>query len=67
MEYLGYKHLYAKAAPRDEIPDFQERIPPDIALELCVVTLSILSSSDNPIVLWLQISWNVRLVFILKY
>lgn len=34
MEYLAHKHLYGKATGRDEIPDFQERIPPDIALEL---------------------------------
>ncbi|KIM27865.1 hypothetical protein M408DRAFT_329796 [Serendipita vermifera MAFF 305830] len=34
MEYLAHKNLYAKAGPREEIPDFQERIPPDIALEL---------------------------------
>lgn len=36
MEYLAHKHLYGKAGPRDEVPDFQERIPPDIALELWV-------------------------------
>jgi hypothetical protein len=36
MEYLAHKHLYAKAGAREEIPDFQERIPADIALELCV-------------------------------
>ena len=36
MEYLSHKHLYGKADAREEIPDFQERIPPDIALELCV-------------------------------
>ncbi|KAG8818637.1 hypothetical protein FRC19_010424, partial [Serendipita sp. 401] len=34
MEYLCHKHLYGKAGARDEIPDFEERIPPDIALEL---------------------------------
>ncbi|CCA68351.1 hypothetical protein PIIN_02217 [Serendipita indica DSM 11827] len=34
MEYLSHKHLYGKADAREEIPDFQERIPPDIALEL---------------------------------
>ena len=42
MEYLAHKHLYAKAGPREEIPDFQERIPADIALELCVNFLPLL-------------------------
>jgi transcription elongation factor B subunit 1 len=34
MEYLSYKHLYGKAGQREEIPDFQDRIIADIALEL---------------------------------
>ncbi|KAI5118299.1 hypothetical protein M0805_003818 [Coniferiporia weirii] len=33
LEYLMYKKLYEKANPKD-IPDFQERIIPEIALEL---------------------------------
>lgn len=36
MEYLSHKHLYGKAGPREEIPDFQDRIVPEIALELYV-------------------------------
>jgi elongin-C len=34
IEYLGHKHLYGTPGNKEEIPDFQERIPPDIALEL---------------------------------
>lgn len=47
MEYLAHKHLYAKVGPREEIPDFQERIPPDIALELYVV-LCYCACPDEP-------------------
>lgn len=50
MEYLAHKHLYAKAGAREEIPDFQERIPADIALELCVLVFAHLASTDPPIV-----------------
>ncbi|KAH8109428.1 POZ domain-containing protein [Phellopilus nigrolimitatus] len=34
LEYLMYKKLYETAGPREDIPDFQERIIPEIALEL---------------------------------
>ena len=33
-EYLQYKSTYENAPPRDDIPDFTERIPPEVALEL---------------------------------
>lgn len=33
-EYLTYKNLYEKAPPKDDIPDFMERLAPEIALEL---------------------------------
>ena len=36
LEYLAFKKQYENAGPRDEIPDFQERIPPEVALELYV-------------------------------
>ncbi|PAV17725.1 POZ domain-containing [Pyrrhoderma noxium] len=35
IEYLMYKKLYEHVAPKDR-PDFQERIIPEIALELLV-------------------------------
>lgn len=35
MEYLAHKHYYTTKADKNvSIPDFQERIPPEIALEL---------------------------------
>ena len=33
-EYLQYKYTYESAAPRQDGPDFTERIPAEIALEL---------------------------------
>ncbi|KAI0300576.1 BTB/POZ protein [Multifurca ochricompacta] len=36
VEYLAYKASYENANPNEEIPDFGERIAPEIALELCV-------------------------------
>ncbi|KAH8096868.1 POZ domain-containing protein [Cristinia sonorae] len=33
-EYLTYKALYEKAPPKEEIPDFLERLAPEISLEL---------------------------------
>ncbi len=33
-EYLAYKSLYGQASAKEEIPDFGERIAPEIALEL---------------------------------
>jgi transcription elongation factor B subunit 1 len=36
VEYLAYKATYENAPPNEEIPDFIERIAPEIALELCV-------------------------------
>ncbi|KAG9107448.1 hypothetical protein FRC07_008632, partial [Ceratobasidium sp. 392] len=33
VEYLNFHHLYKEAKPQD-IPNFQSRIPPEIALEL---------------------------------
>lgn len=34
LEYLAYKKIYSNVGPREEIPDFQERIAPEVALEL---------------------------------
>ena len=36
VEYLAYKTTYENVNPNEEIPDFFERIAPEIALELCV-------------------------------
>lgn len=36
-EYMQYKHTYTNAPAKQDTPDFQDRIPPEIALELCVV------------------------------
>ncbi|KAI0281768.1 BTB/POZ protein [Russula aff. rugulosa BPL654] len=36
VEFLAYKATYENAQPNEEIPDFLERIAPEIALELCV-------------------------------
>ncbi|KAI0079210.1 POZ domain-containing protein [Panus rudis PR-1116 ss-1] len=33
-EYLSYKCLYQNAPPKEDIPDFLERIQPEISLEL---------------------------------
>ncbi|EIW56079.1 POZ domain-containing protein [Trametes versicolor FP-101664 SS1] len=35
-EYLSYKSLYESAKKNEEIPDFQERVYPEISLELLV-------------------------------
>jgi hypothetical protein len=37
VEYLAYKTTYENVNPNEEIPDFFERIAPEIALELCVL------------------------------
>ncbi|KZV61482.1 hypothetical protein PENSPDRAFT_619078 [Peniophora sp. CONT] len=34
LEYLAYKTTYEKAGPKEEIPDFYERVMPELALEL---------------------------------
>ncbi|KAI0317845.1 BTB/POZ protein [Amylostereum chailletii] len=34
IEYLAYKTTYENAPPKEEIPDFYERIVPEVALEL---------------------------------
>lgn len=34
VEYLAYKATYENVQPNEEIPDFIERIAPEIALEL---------------------------------
>ena len=36
VEFLAYKTTYENAQSTEEIPDFSERIAPEIALELCV-------------------------------
>lgn len=36
LEYLSFKNLYEAAGRKEDIPDFQERIQPEIALELSV-------------------------------
>jgi transcription elongation factor B subunit 1 len=42
VEFLAYKATYENVQPNEEIPDFIERIAPEIALELCV-TIIVLS------------------------
>jgi hypothetical protein len=39
VEYLAYKATYDNAPPNEDIPDFIERIDPEIALELYVQPL----------------------------
>ncbi|KAF9511625.1 hypothetical protein BS47DRAFT_1141389 [Hydnum rufescens UP504] len=34
VEYLSFKAQFQEPKPNEDIPDFQERIPPEIALEL---------------------------------
>ncbi|KIJ49149.1 hypothetical protein M422DRAFT_225771 [Sphaerobolus stellatus SS14] len=36
LEYLVFKAQYEKASAREDIPDFGERIVPELALETCV-------------------------------
>lgn len=36
-EYLQYKYTYENVPPKEDIPDFLERIQPEIVLELCVL------------------------------
>ncbi|KAF7789245.1 hypothetical protein EIP86_000186 [Pleurotus ostreatoroseus] len=36
-EYMQYKQTYENAPAKEDIPDFQERIPPEVALELYVL------------------------------
>lgn len=38
-EYLMYKETYSTST--DPIPDFSERVPPEIALELSVVSFNL--------------------------
>lgn len=33
-EYLQYKYTYENAPPKEDVPEFTERIPPEVALEL---------------------------------
>ncbi|KDQ55505.1 hypothetical protein JAAARDRAFT_159534 [Jaapia argillacea MUCL 33604] len=35
-EYMAYKAQYEQVPPKEDIPDFTERIPPEVALELLV-------------------------------
>lgn len=35
-EYLQYKQTYETAPAKEDIPEFTERIPPEVALELYV-------------------------------
>ena len=42
MEYLVFKAQYENAGPKEDIPDFTERIVPELALETCVVVFSML-------------------------
>lgn len=37
-EYLQYKTTYENVPPKEDIPDFSERIPPEIVLELFVAS-----------------------------
>lgn len=39
-EYLSYKDLYQNSPPK-EIPDFQERLQPEIALDLYVYCVAL--------------------------
>jgi transcription elongation factor B subunit 1 len=34
IEYLTYKAAYANLGPKEDLPDFMERLPPELALEL---------------------------------
>lgn len=41
VEYLSYKTTYESAGPKEDIPDFFERIMPEIALELYVIPVGL--------------------------
>lgn len=45
LEYLTYKKIYENAAAREDIPDFKERVLPEVALELYVELPSCSSSN----------------------
>ncbi|CCM01258.1 uncharacterized protein FIBRA_03307 [Fibroporia radiculosa] len=45
-EYLSYKALYENT-PAKEVPDFTERLQPEIALEMCAFPLSFFSLAHN--------------------
>ena len=36
-EYFQYKSTYENVPAKEDIPDFFERVPPEIVLELCVL------------------------------
>ena len=57
LEYLVYKTTYENAPPREDIPDFYERIVPEVALELYVVLFYSFSARRlrRPIISPLQI------------
>jgi len=41
VEYMCFKSQYEHVGPKEDIPvkDFLERIPPEIVLELCVISV----------------------------
>ena len=47
VEFLAYKASYENVQPNEEIPDFFERIAPEIALELCVSESFLFSGFRN--------------------
>ncbi|TFY68093.1 hypothetical protein EVG20_g3696 [Dentipellis fragilis] len=40
VEYLAYKTTYENSPPKEDIPDFFERIVPEVALELTFVAIA---------------------------
>jgi hypothetical protein len=41
-EYLVHKNTYDNAGPKDDVPEFTTRIPPEMALELYACPLSVM-------------------------
>ena len=57
LEYLMYKKLHKDTANPKDIPDFQERIIPEIGLELSVINLlTVFCNADEPADCWLPTS-----------
>ena len=49
-EYLQYKSTYENVSAKEDIPDFTERVPPEIVLEL-YVNCAILELSSHTVVI----------------
>ena len=57
VEYLAHKAQYQNAGVKDDVPDFSERIPPELALELCVSSSRIMMGFLNDSCFEITGSW----------